>query len=137
VDGYLYRHSTRGMARFAKTLSSGLGAKLLTLEPAASTDSEMYSHESRKRPSFPYWEQWILPRLAFAQGADILLCPYNTGPLRLNNQIRLILVVHDLIFLDKNIGPSISRVQNIGRHYRSVVAPWAARKASHIVTVSE
>ena len=137
IDGYLLKHSTRGMARFAKILASGLGTRGLTLEPACSMESEVYDHASGKRPSFPYWEQWILPRLARATRADMLLCPYNTGPLRLHANIRLVLVVHDLIFMDKNIEPSISRIQNVGKHYRRVVVPLVAKKAFHIVTVSE
>jgi glycosyltransferase involved in cell wall biosynthesis len=137
VDGYLFRHATRGMARFAKTLANGLGPDILTFEPSNSIDSEVYSHGSGKRPSFPYWEQWILPRLALANGVDVLLCPYNTAPVRLHTRIRLILVIHDLIFLDKSMQRSISSVQNIGRHYRRAVVPLVAKKAFHIVTVSE
>jgi glycosyltransferase involved in cell wall biosynthesis len=137
IDGYLFKHSTRGMARFAKILASGLGTSGLTLEPACSMESEIYEHSSRKRPSFPYWEQWILPRLARDTRADVLLCPYNTAPLRLHANIRLVLVVHDLIFMEKSIGRSISRIQNAGTHYRRVVVPLVAKKAFHIVTVSE
>jgi len=137
IDGYLFKHSTRGMARFAKVLTSGLGTRAVTLEPSCSEHSELYDHGSGRRPSFPYWEQWILPRLAKKAGADVLLCPYNTGPLRLHSRIRLVLVVHDLIFLDKSIEPSMSRVQNVGRHYRRVVVPLVGRKAFHVVTVSE
>jgi glycosyltransferase involved in cell wall biosynthesis len=137
VDGYLFRHPTRGMARFAKMLASNLGTGTLTLEPARSLDCESYSHTSRKRPSFPFWEQWMLPKLALASGVDVLLCPYNTGPLRLHSKIRLVLVLHDLIFMDKSLGRSMSRVQNVGAHYRRVVVPLVARKASQIVTVSE
>ncbi len=79
----------------------------------------------------------MLPRLALASGADVLLCPYNTGPLRLHSKIRLVLVVHDLIFMDRSLGRSVSRVQNVGAHYRRVVVPMVARRASQIVTVSE
>ncbi len=137
IDAYLFRHSTRGMARFARTLASGLGARTLTLEPAGSEESKLYDHGSGKRPSFPYWEQWILPRLARDRGVDVLVCPYNTAPLRLHANIRLILVIYDLIFMDKNMEASISRIQNVGRHYRRVVVPRVARRASHVITVSE
>jgi len=137
IDGYLFKHSTRGMARFAKILASGLGSRAVTLEPSCFQDSEFYYHGSGKRPSFPYWEQWILPRLARKAGADVLLCPYNTGPLRLYSRIQLVLVVHDLIYLDKSIEPSVSRVQNVGTHYRRMVVPLVGKKAFHVVTVSE
>lgn len=137
IDGYLLKHSTRGMARFAKILTSGLGTRALTLEPDCPTGPELYDHGSRKRPSFPYWEQWILPRLARESGADVLVCPYNTGPLRLHPRIRLVLVVHDLIFMDKSFERSISRVQNVGRHYRRVVVPLVAKRAVEVITVSE
>lgn len=137
VDGYLFKHPTRGMTRFAKMLVNGIGSRAITLEPGHSLDLEVHSHTSRKRPNFPLWEQWILPRLARKKGANILLCPYNTGPLRLDRDIRMILVLHDLIFLDKTIERSISRVQNVGRHYRRLIAPAVAKRASHIVTVSE
>lgn len=136
VDGYLFRHSTRGMARFGKTLAAALGNECLTLEPPGTQESEIYSHGSGKRPSFPYWEQWILPRLASANHVDTLLCPYNTGPLRLPPGIRLVLVIHDLIFLDRTVERSVSMVQNVGRLYRQIVVPRVARKAFHIVTVS-
>jgi glycosyltransferase involved in cell wall biosynthesis len=137
IDGYVFKHSTRGMVRFAKVLTGDLGARALILEPAGSMDLEFHDHGSGKRPNFPYWEQWILPRLARDAGADMLLCPYNTGPLRLPAKIRMILVIHDLIFMDKSIEASTSRIQNIGRHYRRAVVPLVARRAFHIVTVSE
>jgi glycosyltransferase involved in cell wall biosynthesis len=39
--------------------------------------------------------------------------------------------------MEKNIESSISRIQNVGKHYRRVVVPLVAKRAFHIVTVSE
>jgi glycosyltransferase involved in cell wall biosynthesis len=46
-------------------------------------------------------------------------------------------VIHDLIFMDRSIEASISRVQNIGRRYRKILVPIVARRAFHVITVSQ
>jgi glycosyltransferase involved in cell wall biosynthesis len=55
--------------------------------------------------------------------------------LTLSHDMRLILVVHDLIFMDP-LPPSQSLYQNVGRLYRRLVAPRAIGRANVIVTVS-
>jgi glycosyltransferase involved in cell wall biosynthesis len=49
--------------------------------------------------------------------------------------VKLVLVVHDLIFLDK-LPMSTSRYQNLGRFYRRQIVPRAIERADQLITVS-
>ena len=67
---------------------------------------------------------------------DTFIAPYNTAPLHLPPDVRLVLIVHNLIVLEP--APlSRSIYQNIGRLYRRLVVPRAVQKAETILTVSE
>lgn len=87
---------------------------------------------------YPYWEQFVLPSLCREAGIQILICPYNTGPIVVPKSIKRVLVVHDLIYLEsgKEIPWSESPYQTLGRIYRRVVVPRVVRGADHVITVS-
>lgn len=127
VDGYWLTRPARGMARFARMLIESLGEDALLLAPELTS----------RHPSFPEWEQIFMPRLAKRSSAPYLLCPFNTGPLWLRSRLSLILVLHDLIFMDKSIDASLLMYQNFGKYYRRAVVPRVARKAKRVITVSE
>jgi glycosyltransferase involved in cell wall biosynthesis len=127
VDGY-GMDQARGMARFAMQITASLGPQAFLVKPA---------EEDPNPPSSPFWEQMHLLKKATDQGATVLLCPFNTAPVLFRSPLPVILVIHDLIFMDSTIGPSISRRQNIGRWYRRLVVPRAAHLAFHVITVSE
>jgi glycosyltransferase involved in cell wall biosynthesis len=127
VDAYGMDQS-RGMARFAMQLTAGLGHRAFLVKPAGGD-----AHQ----PSAPVWEQVYLEKKAVREGATVLLCPYNTAPVLFECHLPIILVIHDLIFMDRTIGRSVSRRQNIGKWYRRLVVPRAARRAAHVITVSE
>lgn len=137
VDGYWLSRPARGMARFARMLIKSLGEDAILLDPAFRPAGKAWSWFARHHPTFPEWEQYHIPKLVRAAGAQYLLCPFNTGPLWLNSNISLILVVHDIIFMDKSIDASLLMSQNVGKYYRRVVVPATARRAKYIVTVSE
>jgi glycosyltransferase involved in cell wall biosynthesis len=86
--------------------------------------------------AYPLWEQVSIPRLVRAQRIDVLIAPYNTAPLALPARTRLVLVVHDLIFMEP-MPFSRSLYQNAGRLYRRWVTPHAVQSADLILTVSE
>lgn len=131
----------RGMGRFAHSLIDPIRNKTLHLVPKgyAVNYDNLDGVVSRGAALFPYWEQHVLPRLCKQLGVETLICPYNTGPIRLPRHTRLILVVHDLIYLQSwlKLPPSASLYQTLGRTYRRLVVPHVIRRADTIVTVSE
>lgn len=81
---------------------------------------------------YPVWEQLSLPKWVRRNRPDILHCTSNTAPLHV--RCPLFLTLHDLNFLDSNVGTLYQRLGNI---YRSMVAPRAARKAKVVFAVSK
>lgn len=87
---------------------------------------------------YPLWEQWLLPQKMKQNKKDLLHCTGNTAPLFCKNP--LLVTIHDLIFLEKNYLLSKdggSLYQRFGNFYRSLIVPLVAKKARHIITVSE
>ena len=136
VDASWMVDSPRGMGKFARQLLAPLKDEIIELTPSDSLDGHMRS--GRFGRLFPIWEQRHLPRLCRALKPDYLLCPYNTAPLPSLGATRPIVVIHDLIFMEpfSSLPRSVSHYQTLGRLYRRMVAPRAARKAWRIVTVS-
>lgn len=128
----------RGMGRYAHALLEPVQERVKALLPTGYPHSR-YSTVHQGRGPFPYWEQLVLPRLAAGVGADELLCPYNTAPLRVATSVRLTLVLHDLIYLEpwSRLPPSVSAYQTAGRVYRRWVVPRVAARADRIVAVSD
>ncbi|WP_320054665.1 glycosyltransferase family 1 protein [uncultured Acetobacteroides sp.] len=81
---------------------------------------------------YPVWEQLSLPKWVRRNKPDILHCMSNTAPLHV--RCPLFLTLHDLAFLERNVGTLPQRLGNI---YRSMVAPRAARRAKVVFTVSK
>lgn len=90
-------------------------------------------------PAYPLWEQWALPHAAAADKVDILHCLGNTAPLRLHASIKMVLSLHDVMFLQSgtHVPPPTNSYQALGRLYRRAVAPSCARRADAVITVSE
>ena len=85
---------------------------------------------------YPLWEQLSIPRLVRQRKIPTFLAPFNTAPLRLPREVRLVVIVHDLIFMDP-LPPSRSLYQNFGRMYRRLVVPSAIQKADLIITMTD
>lgn len=86
--------------------------------------------------SYPFWEQYLLPKAARKEGCDILHCTSNTAPVR--TDIPLMITLHDIIYLE-----SISILkkggtwyQKFGNMYRRHVVPRNVKKSKKIITVS-
>ena len=92
------------------------------------------------RPGFyPFWEQVLLRSRVAVDSLDVLHCPANTGPVMGLGATRLVLTIHDVMFLMplEVLPASPSAYQRLGRLYRRTVAPRCAARADRIITVSE
>jgi len=130
----------RGMGRFARNLMAALDRPFLALLARGQSADGLSEHAvCRGTRLFPAWEQLVLPRLCRDLDVDVLVCPYNTAPLKLPRRVKLVLVVHDLIFMEPldRLPPARSVYQNVGRVYRRLVVPYAVRRADVLVTCSE
>ena len=128
----------RGMGRFLRQAISVEGPEFIGLCAKGESDSTLETHPGGFR-FFPLWEQVSIPRRAGKLHLDCFLAPYNTAPLFLPPGLRLVVVIHDLIFMEpfSRIPASTSLYQNLGRVYRRFVVPRAAAKVDRIITVSE
>jgi glycosyltransferase involved in cell wall biosynthesis len=128
----------RGMGRYLRRLIRSVEATSIGFCATGEFDKGLQLSAGGLRP-FPLWEQISLPRRAVESGIEFLLAPYNTAPLRLAPGIKLILVVHDLIYLRSTSDLPLSRsaYQNFGRLYRRWNVPHAVHRAHRIVCVSE
>jgi glycosyltransferase involved in cell wall biosynthesis len=124
----------RGMGRFLRLLIDGREKSFLGLCASGEGDPSLNLIASGSK-FYPFWEQFRVPRLLRSHNMDVFLAPYNTAPLRLPRRVRLVLVVHDLIFLD-HLPLSQSLYQNAGGLYRRLVVPQAVRRSEIILTVS-
>ncbi len=86
-------------------------------------------------PSYPFWEQWALPRAAKKAKVDILHCTSNTAPIWCD--IPLVLTLHDIIFLEPRDKQNKSLYQNLGWLYRRWDVPRILDKCRRIITVSD
>src|SRR5579859_146655 len=87
---------------------------------------------------YPVWEQILLPWQAARDRVDVLHCPANTAPIMKANRTRLVLTLHDVMYmLPGSVLPFPPSVyQRLGRLYRRTVVPRAAAHATRITTDS-
>jgi glycosyltransferase involved in cell wall biosynthesis len=84
---------------------------------------------------YPYWEQILLPEQAKKNNIDLLHCTSNTAPLSLD--CKLVLTLHDIIYLEKINFTKGTPYQIMGNFYRRWNVPKVVKKASQIITVSD
>ena len=128
----------RGMGRYLRRLIRGVHAQAIGFCARGESDPHLRLF-SRGFHFFPLWEQFSLPRHVTESGVEFLIAPYNTAPLRLPESVKLILVVHDFIYLrsTSELPLSQSPYQNLGRIYRRWNVPNALRRADRIICISE
>jgi glycosyltransferase involved in cell wall biosynthesis len=85
--------------------------------------------------SYQFWQQLSLPRLLQKYQADFFLAPYNIAPLFIPEQTKLILVLHDLILLQRFHMSSLR--QRMNSEFRRFLVPRAVSRAHVVLTVSE
>jgi glycosyltransferase involved in cell wall biosynthesis len=128
----------RGMGRYLRRLIGPIAPQALGFCATGETDPTL-NLSQRGFGFYPLWEQFSLPRRVASSRVEFLLAPYNTAPLNLPRGTRLILVLHDFIYLRSSaeLPFSQSAYQNFGRLYRRVVVPRAVRHAERIICVSQ
>lgn len=85
-------------------------------------------------PTYPLWEQVALPLAVSKINPDILHCTSNTAPFFC--PWRLILTLHDIIFLEPRSMKNNSLYQNLGFYYRKFLVPRNVKQSSLVLTVS-
>jgi len=88
--------------------------------------------------SYPYWEQYKLPKMVEKYNCDILHCTSNTGPIF--SKTPMITTLHDIIFLQENmmklVTSSASSYQKFGNLYRIFIVANVVKSSRRIITVS-
>jgi len=86
--------------------------------------------------NYPLWEQIKLPKKVKEMKVDLLHCTSNTAPLRID--AKLVLTLHDIIFLEKNnlLAKGFTPYQKFGNVYRSIVVPRILKHCEKVITVS-
>ena len=128
----------RGMGRYLRRLIQPVQAQSIGFVADGDSDPELRIR-ARGFRFFPLWEQLSLPRRAQEACAEFLIAPYNTAPLHTPHGLKLILVLHDFIYLRSTSELPLSRsaYQNFGRLYRRWNVPRAVHRAHRIICVSE
>ena len=101
-DAQAFLSPNRGLGKGVQ-LRSLLGPYLDTFAGFA-TRGQNYSEQrliQRGLPRYQLWHQLSLPYQLQRWGADVFLAPYNTAPLFIPKRTKLILVLHDLILLER------------------------------------
>lgn len=87
-------------------------------------------------PSLPYpiWEQFYLPFYIRKLKLDLLHCTANTAPLV--SPCKLVVTLHDIIFLESNPLNKGTLYQKFGNLYRRWVVPFMVKSCQMLITVS-
>jgi len=133
-DARLSLGQFRGMGHYLRQLIAGRERGLLGFCATGESDASLNLVASGFSV-YPLWEQLSIPKLVRDHKVGTFIAPYNTAPLFLPADVKLVMVVYDLIFMDR--APlSRSLYQNFGRLYRRFVVPRAIKRADLVVTCS-
>ncbi|NHE58233.1 glycosyltransferase family 4 protein [Cyclobacterium plantarum] len=83
---------------------------------------------------YPVWEQYHLARAVKTYQLDLLHCTSNTAPI--SCKAKLVITLHDIIYLEKLNFREGSWYQRMGNLYRRWNVPKVVKKASCLFTVS-
>jgi glycosyltransferase involved in cell wall biosynthesis len=143
-QGYPFRVAYDAQAFLSSNGGTGKGSQLRNLLGPYSDRFVGFATKGQNHSDWPLiqaglsryqiWQQISLPYLLHKWGADFFLAPYNTAPLFLPKRTRLILVLHDLILLERFEGPSFR--QRLNNQYRRFLIPKAVSRAHTVLTVS-
>jgi glycosyltransferase involved in cell wall biosynthesis len=148
IDARLAVNKPRGMGKYILNLLQSLeildkkNNYILYIDKPDFNNVLPQTHNFRVKKLFPanylLWEQLVLPRQAIKDGIDILHCTANTSPVFLNKSTKLIVTIHDVMYLkDSALLPNSNVMyQRLGSVYRSVIVTKTIRNANKIITVS-
>jgi len=83
----------------------------------------------------PLFEQFLIPYLIKIYKIDVCWFPSNTFPIYKVNNVKYIVTIHDIIFLDDTIVPK-NIYQKIGKFYRAFNISKGINKIDEITSVS-
>ncbi len=99
------------------------------------SETENFRIVEVKCSNYVFWEQIALPLALRKIKPDVLHCTSNTAPL-FSGKAKLILTLHDVIFLEQRRSMNKSIYQNLGWYYRKFIVPKILKRCVKIVTVS-
>ena len=149
IDYRLANSSNRGMARYCREIVASLiildkkNKYILYFDSKLSDElrtiierTDNFSVKVISTSNYILGEQLILPLFAWIDKLDVLWCPYNTFPLFLTKKCRLIVTIHDLIFLYLPDGME-TIIQKIGRLYRKACVMLGRKRIDVCLSVSQ
>jgi glycosyltransferase involved in cell wall biosynthesis len=148
IDARLVSYEIRGIGKYVLHLVSGLVADNENDQyiiygdplkfPKLTNCGNVKFRDVGALP-YPFWEQIVLPLWARQDRLELLHCPANTAPILLSRKIKLVVTIHDVMYLLPSSVLSASRVfrQRLGNFYRMLVVPTVASRAHRVITVSE
>lgn len=88
---------------------------------------------------YPIWEQILLPKQCLMDNIDLLFCPANTAPLFIPKSCKLVLTLHDVIFIKYKQGKIrfSNLYQYFGNLYRRICINLIKDNIDSIITPSE
>ena len=146
IDYRLAAVSSRGMARYAREITECLvrdyPEEQWMLLVTKEGETRIMAENPRMAPYLqvlPHGgivlaEQWGMAATVQRLNADVLWCPYNTMPLLGLQGIKVVVTVHDLIFMDPIEGGTL--YQRLGALYRRLCIRKVTRRADRLLTVS-
>lgn len=148
IDAHFASYELRGIGKYVIQLVSGLVQSDEYNEYVIYGDSRRFpqlngrANVKLRDPGpmpYPLWEQVVLPYWVRQDGVEFLHCPANTAPVILPKDIKLVMTVHDVMYMLPASVLSASNVfrQRLGSFYRRAVVPRVARRADRIIAVSE
>ena len=137
IDYSIRAVKNRGISRFVDDLIESSPYEIIALAPEGSSVKHI-PNIIEGFSFFPWWEQYELPRLCKKYKFDILICPYNTAPIRKLNKTILITACHDLIFFEKySLGKYNYDIKSFfANFYRKYIVKNSLPNADIIITVS-
>lgn len=146
IDAHFASYELRGIGKYILQLVPRLLQMDKCNEYVIYGDPQMFQN-SKGRVRFrdpgalpyPIWEQLVLPLWAHQDRLALLHCPANTAPIALPRDIKLVITIHDVMYLLPSAVLSASKVvrQQFGTFYRRMVVPRVACRADRIIAVSE
>lgn len=133
----IWKH--RGIGRYTKAILQPLKNNDVIAFLPKMQSIDAYQTISKGFDVFPWWEQKVLPQLAKKQHVNYLLCPSITSPVSSIANVRKIVIIYDLIFMESfsDLPASHSLYNNLGRLYRRFVAPKGYKTADILISISE
>jgi len=148
IDAHFASYELRGIGKYALQLVSRLSQGDDSNEYVIYGDPQMFVGSKAcgrvrfRDPGalpYPFWEQLVLPLWVHQDRLDALHCLANTAPVALSRHLKLVITIHDVMYLLPSAVLSASKVprQQWGKFYRRMVVPRVALRADCIIAVSE